>query len=606
MLWGFPPKQVDDHWENTCKCCFYCRRNVRSNYEPKFSIKGVKKLIENLDEGKKFTSLRTHCVDVIREAQDPEIYIAWQPVRQRLQHEMSHDTVWERPSDLYIPIADYREEHGDPETNGKGHKRGKNLDGQDCVLVPESNIMKRRRETRDSIKLVRVLDEGNDELGKQTLVNKFQSMEGACLMTGAGIDGAASASASGQTLTDLLGVSFLQGPGVQMSSSGDGGRKRSIEAVADNAVQAVDDSGEDDDAFVPVLIEEPAASRAHGTNLGSNIGNSNSLGSVSKKPKVKSGGISPGSSGSKVQSPGQKPPTTATGLHQQPQGAQETSAKTKQAKGRPRRDLSGLVRQTISSFEECPLQAQNADYRLWFGDQYETQAKFIARLKKDYEEWLATVHDEAELDKHVVDRKKLWAIKDIHTHFKKYGGELSAAFTKASDVVISSLNMLPVAELKMPVPVRRLYLEGKLQTAPIDEFWTLLANDNLSDAGFTDVLEQQQEKAADAVASLTQTPDCKAGLKELTEKLLESEDAERVYQNTKKQILAVLHLVIIFSVCLGLRLCQLPKNNIIIAVARTILRCFGARWQIIIYVRCLGARVVLRCFGAREKINDRL
>ena len=84
-----------------------------------------------------FKGLREHAILIIKEAEDPTVFIVWKHARTELEHIMEDATVWEAPKDQYWPVHEYVQSKGFPETNGLGHRRGKDLSGKDCVIVPE-------------------------------------------------------------------------------------------------------------------------------------------------------------------------------------------------------------------------------------------------------------------------------------------------------------------------------------------------------------------------------------------------------------------------------------------------------------------------------------
>ena len=65
----------------------------------------------------------------------------------------------------------------------------------------------------------------------------------------------------------------------------------------------------------------------------------------------------------------------------------------------------------------------------------------------------------------------------------------------------------PTCIIDLPVPVRRLELEGILETAthiPPEEFWPHVALDNLRDAGIQNTETRQKTFVADAIAERNQ------------------------------------------------------------------------------------------------------
>ena len=129
-------------WRNQGGVDIYCRRTVTGNYQPKYTTQGVLDLFkEGPEQVSKFKALREHAIEVIKASEDPTAFIVWKDTRAELEHLMEDSTVWEAPKDQYWPVDVYVRTKGMPETNGLGHRRGKDLNGKDCVIVPESCYM---------------------------------------------------------------------------------------------------------------------------------------------------------------------------------------------------------------------------------------------------------------------------------------------------------------------------------------------------------------------------------------------------------------------------------------------------------------------------------
>ncbi len=117
-----------------------------------------------MEETKTFFGFRDFCIEQVRVSQDLS-RISWGMAEAWLQHNMDSSTVWSMPKEFFIPYKKYLDEHGNPETNGKGHAIGNNLDGLKCVIVPENTIQTRHREVKDTFSLKRRLD-GNSDAGQ--------------------------------------------------------------------------------------------------------------------------------------------------------------------------------------------------------------------------------------------------------------------------------------------------------------------------------------------------------------------------------------------------------------------------------------------------------
>ena len=539
LLWGYPPEEKANKnevgtvvviWVNCGKVCFYCYKVIRSNYMPKYTTKGVCELVgKDSEEMKRFMGLRAFCVESIKTSGDPTAYITWTAKKQELNHLMDSATVWQMPQDLYIPLADYMKDKGDPATNGLGHQKAKNLHGADCVIVPESTIMTRRKEIRDTVRLQTRLDDTESEMQAGQMQAKWKQLQGTCLMDGTGVDAAVTSPTTvGASMVDMLGLGFLAGPGMAVgrghnSPSGDAdgaasssGRKKApvADVGADNFL---------DDFAGMAMFDLPSSS----TPLRGE-----------RKPEPE-----------QAEQSGRSRRSTTALLGRRTAGADQEPPPKKAKVGRPSRDLASLVRSMVSSWEKCPADPQNPDHRLFFGDQHAHQTKTIAKLKKDHESWLASVDEDDELDNHLLDRKKLAAIADIFAAYKKSQGQFCTAFTKALEVTEQFLAAPPPASLEMPAPVRQLAFEGQVQAASPEEFWELVTTAQLEKAGFSEPVPQQQEKASDAVAALAQGDSLETvtkGMALLCGRLLETEVRDQVHGSTVLEIDAVAELVRFF------------------------------------------------------------
>ncbi len=74
---------------------------------------------------------------------------------------------------MFIPYDDYVRHRGDPVTNGSGRQIGCNRKGHKCVVVPESNIEKRKRQRIENSVFVRIVDDGRHTVGAGQMEQKF-------------------------------------------------------------------------------------------------------------------------------------------------------------------------------------------------------------------------------------------------------------------------------------------------------------------------------------------------------------------------------------------------------------------------------------------------
>jgi len=205
-LWGYPPKQIEGVLRNQGRCCYICMRVFQGRYHPKHILKNMPTVLgSSQEEHDRFNKFSTSLLHQIREKGSLNFRIDWE-VEEQLYHISVNQTVWEDPADLFIPLADYIMANGDPKTNGLGHSSAKNRKGVDCVVVPESNIQKRKVQRVEKASLQRCIDNGKNQVGEGQLLQKFEDLGNVIRMA------CGSASSGGGT-----SLAFL------LSASGSGG-----------------------------------------------------------------------------------------------------------------------------------------------------------------------------------------------------------------------------------------------------------------------------------------------------------------------------------------------------------------------------------------------
>ena len=104
-------------------------------------------------------------------------------------------------------------------------------------------------------------------------------------------------------------------------------------------------------------------------------------------------------------------------------------------------------------------------------------------------------------------RKQLECVIQIVANFNKMSGGSCKAFPKAMTETRKYMTAAPTCIIDLPVPVRRLELEGILETAthsPPEEFWPHVALDSLRDAEIRNPDIRPKTSIADAIAERTQ------------------------------------------------------------------------------------------------------
>ena len=440
---------------------------------------------EGPEQVSKFKALREHSIEVIKAAEDPTVFIVWKDTRAKLDHLMDDSIVWEAPKDQYWPVDEYMRTKGMPETNGLGHRRGKDLNGKDCVIVPESCFMTRYRQVKDTKRLKRTLDDGSANLSQDQVHNKWKAMQGCSLMDGEGIDGRAIMSGQGQTMQALLGLGLFSGPGVAPRNQGIqyGNQQPPIVQTPPSSSKQFSQSSPVDfgDAFVPVF------------DLGNDKGTSE-IGAGATGQRV-SHGVWPSGT---LKLGGRRGQPTGTGSTADPKALPKRL-------GRPPRDVAVLVRQTIDSFESCSSDEKDSEHRLFFGDASDRQKGYLSKLQKDFEEWVKKSEDEENIEMHLQDQKKLKAIITITTAFKKHKRH-PQEFQKQFQSIRQFLESDPPLELQMPAVIICAEYEATLQEANEHDFWVYLQTEKMSVAGFKDIPQKQERFTIEAVATLVQCP----------------------------------------------------------------------------------------------------
>ena len=104
-------------------------------------------------------------------------------------------------------------------------------------------------------------------------------------------------------------------------------------------------------------------------------------------------------------------------------------------------------------------------------------------------------------------RKQLECVIQIVLNFTKMSGGNCKGFPKAMTETRKYMTAAPTCIIDLPVPVRRLELEGILETvtnSPPGEFWSHIALENLRNAGIRNPEIRQKTCIVDAIAERTQ------------------------------------------------------------------------------------------------------
>jgi len=128
------------------RATYYCMKVFQARFHPRYKLSTLPSALGSDKElHDRFMTLMNFCISKVKEAGDRSVRIKW-PSESQLISLQEDIMIWEDPDDLYIPYDDYVAKHGSPTENGKGHSTGYNNRNELCVIVPESNIMKRKRQ----------------------------------------------------------------------------------------------------------------------------------------------------------------------------------------------------------------------------------------------------------------------------------------------------------------------------------------------------------------------------------------------------------------------------------------------------------------------------
>ena len=355
--------------------------------------------------------------------------------------------------------------------------------------------MKKRNEVRDTMRLKRVIstDDVAQLPGAPSLQQKWEDMRGINLMDGTGLDGARDASApfgvgQGKTLADLLGWDSCGQPGITNVAPAASASRR--EKKDDAAIDNLESSSDDDPggSFRSRTTKTPdkqkTASREQGPPA-----------PVSTRTKFAPVSTRPGQNKGKPK--GEEKPK----VEEKPKSKGGGGA----APGRPRRDLPSIVKTAIERFSTCPNLHADAAYRLYFGDEFEKQIKYLQRLKKDFHVFLTDHDDDAAIDDLLSTQKTFNVVIDIVTAYRKASGANTNAFFKSMEQIRGYMQTEPPITLVLPTAAMQKECEGKVQCAALnEEFWEAAAIPYIRECKWDDPIKKQEEFVSDVICHCTQ------------------------------------------------------------------------------------------------------
>ena len=461
-------------------------------YYPALTQKGVADLI-GLDQeaNKLFHVRRHHLIETVKKAGFLDIRVQYPSDMKSLHHMLDSDTQWCEPDELYIPYDTYTRDYGDPKTNGRGHAIEKNPKGVLCVVVVESDVMRKKKSVTDKVRMHTVLDDGANKLEDNQIDLKWQAMRRVTLFDGSGVDSSVDLpdSSKGTSLADLLG---WDASGTASSSNTAVDLRPNVERT-DSAPARKGGSDSEDDTVHPLMqlcFNSAAASTPPRTRA--------RLPQQPQQQQLQQQQPQP------QQQQQQQEPSSGSGKRKSNAPAE---GEPKKKAGRPARDPVDEAAKSIKQFSMVPDDNDDPAYQLWFGDHRKNQERFLTRVKSALDSYLKTVTDESRVAEHMSTRKQLECVIQIVLNFNKLSGGSCKAFPKALTETRKYMTAAPTCILDLPVPVRRLELEGILETAthsPPEEFWPHVALDNLRGAGIQNTETRQKTFIADAIAERTQ------------------------------------------------------------------------------------------------------
>ena len=297
---------------------------------------------------------RQHFIETVKKEGRLDIRVQYPNEMKSLHHMLDSKTTWAEPDELYIPLDSYTRDYGDPKTNGRGHTIEKNPKGVLCVVVVESDVMRKKKSVTDTVRMQTVLDTGENKLEDKQIDQKWQQMRRVTLFDGNGVDSSKDLpdSSKGTSLGDLLGWDASATPSCT-TTAGDFQPMKETES-APARKHAASDS--EDDALQPLM--QFSFKRA----------------SISTPPRARA----------RLTQQPQQPQTPHTPQQQQQQqepnsgsGKRKTHASAegepKKKAGRPARDPVDEVAKSITQFSMVPDDNDDPAYQLWFGDHKKTR-----------------------------------------------------------------------------------------------------------------------------------------------------------------------------------------------------------------------------------------
>ena len=187
------------HW------CFYCIRV----YEARYEVRGWKlshlhsKLAEDSVLHKEWNLYLDVCIGIFKDAGTRDVRMKWGIIDEKVKQLTISEVEISGPETVYMPLADYIFEHGDPNSNGKGHSTVM-WEGEWCVMIAKKRQWSVKNKTRHQIVHQRTRDDSKFQLSEDQASNTALQLSTRLF--------AGMPKASGVSLQDLIGSLPHDGP----------------------------------------------------------------------------------------------------------------------------------------------------------------------------------------------------------------------------------------------------------------------------------------------------------------------------------------------------------------------------------------------------------
>jgi hypothetical protein len=364
FLWGKPIR----NGKNQGTYCYYCFKTYHARFRIAFPTVEFLKVDVGKNNNTKttFFHFRGHAVRQMKEAGKAEIRINWaiadQEEKQRLLHHKETIQAVQH-EDAGMKYSDYFLVHGDPITNGKGHRR-QQLNGVDTVVMPGPKVFKILHTDQFRVDLEQVVDDGSNQVGDNQLADNFRALSNAITMP----------QATGVSIDELFGRPAQNPSFAPPAATAAGGPAATGASVA--PASASSSSYGWGFNSVPVAAAAPVVVAADPKDA------------TSPQEKPKRGKSSSGKAEKST--------------------AKEAGSSEKKGRGRPKRDISSIATKFLEDFAAC-----TPDASYFVGKEQHAQKKWMDTLTTDISKMVDEVSTDSERTKYTELSKQLNVICDL-------------------------------------------------------------------------------------------------------------------------------------------------------------------------------------------------